>query len=355
MSHRLPRGNDLRWIPVLLTAVVAVVATNKFLIDFAPRADSTEMHAAANLTEYWYRIVAEEKAARSIPVFPDNDILFPGLLGEDFSPITTTLGSLAAKELSIQPEFSALIVRLVHEAGLSAGDRVGVILSGSFPALGIATLAALQVLEMEPLVFSSLGASSFGANQPDATWIDLENWLIERGGLKFRSLLVSYGAEDDNGGGMFPGGPEQLQAAFERNRCPVYQPADLEQSIVYKTELLQKAGIKLLINIGGNQAGVGNCSHVLEIPPGLNYQLPACGHAQRGVVFRLNQNGIPVLHLLNIRELSIRYGIKRLTGYDHHENYILYGQKEVRPAAIIGLLLILSFLVFLIRKPGGSL
>ncbi len=55
------------------------------------------------------------------------------IIGPEYTEITTTLGPLAAKKLSLHPDFAALAVRYLLAAGVGPGDRVAVNFSGSFP------------------------------------------------------------------------------------------------------------------------------------------------------------------------------------------------------------------------------
>lgn len=47
------------------------------------------------------------------------------MIGEEYTDITTTLGSIEAKRTAADPDMAALLVRMFSEAGLRSGDRVG--------------------------------------------------------------------------------------------------------------------------------------------------------------------------------------------------------------------------------------
>ena len=189
------------------------------------------MNQAVELSQDWFNVIRKEKMERGIISDVNSNVLNHYLIGDDFTPITTTLGSLSAKEVSTNPDFAALMVRLLKEAGLKPGDKAGVILSGSFPALAISTLAALQTLELEAIVMSSLGASSYGANQKEATWIDMEGWLAGNEGMVYRSIVITRGAENDIGEGLIDEGIEIIKEAVSRNNRQLYLPENLVESI----------------------------------------------------------------------------------------------------------------------------
>ena len=295
---------------LLFTAVCSIallIVADRYFIRETLRSDVVEMHRASELAERWMKIVEEEKVRRLGNAGEAISLLHGGLLGEEYSEITTTLGSLEAKELSLRPDFAALMVRLLHDAGVDSNAVVGLMLSGSFPAIAISTLAALQTLGVHTVITSSLGASSYGANQPEATWIDIEGWLGKRGSLKLRSTLVSLGAEADTGGGLSEEGIALLQDAAKRNGVQIYNSGDLKTAIDERVSLFTDAKIQLLINIGGNQTALGGCVHASTIPYGYHRHLRTCQDRDRGVLARMNESGIPVIHILNIRSLAADY------------------------------------------------
>ncbi|HDQ92584.1 MAG TPA: hypothetical protein ENN89_00505, partial [Synergistetes bacterium] len=46
-----------------------------------------------------------------------------GLIGVEWSPITTTLGSLGSKQLSVDPAWATVFRRWYLDAGLSSGEK----------------------------------------------------------------------------------------------------------------------------------------------------------------------------------------------------------------------------------------
>ncbi|MEN8155886.1 MAG: poly-gamma-glutamate system protein [Bacteroidota bacterium] len=282
------------------------------------------MREAASLAQEWFTVIELQKRERGIRSDTYSNVPNHFMIGDDWSDITTTLGSLEAKEAATNPDFSALVVRLLHEAGIQQDDTVGVILSGSFPSISISVLAALQTLGIDAVVMSSLGASTYGANQPEATWIDMERWIRRKGGLKYRSELVSMGAGHDNGNGLQEEGRIALQLAAERNHLELYIPESVTTSIMHKTDLLSDGGISLLINVGGNMAAMGACAHSLNIPNGLNLSMKTCSDTTRGIISRLSEKGMPFIQFLNIKELAVTYGIDMAPGNRYADSTNLY-------------------------------
>ena len=221
---------------VAAASLVALFLTRSYFINSVKNPHSALMKQSVHLTEKWFDIVSQEKQKRGIVSDSRSQVKYSSLIGDDFSIITTTLGSLEAKEISTNPQFAAVITKMLVEQNITPSSKVGVVISGSFPALAIVTLASLQTIGADVVLISSLGASCYGANQPDATWIDIENWLIEKGEMKYKSSIVSIGAENDVGDGLMEEGVEAIKIAAQRNNIQLYYPSSIEESINYKTE-----------------------------------------------------------------------------------------------------------------------
>jgi poly-gamma-glutamate system protein len=343
-------GTNIR----LLIAFLVLLAGTAFSVTIVrkqrPLPYCDVMEASAGLTRRMFGVIEQLKKERNIDSDAHSNVPYNFLIGDEWSEITTTLGSLEAKETSTNPDFSALIVRLLHEAGITQGDKVGVILSGSFPSLAISVLAALQTMDIEAVVMSSLGASTYGANQPGATWIDMETALKDNG-LKVNSVLVSAGAGNDSGEGLSPEGMSIISNAAYRNGVDLYIPATLHESILKRAEIFREADIALLINIGGNETALGNCAHSTSIPNGLQHGMTRCNDWDRGLISIFSESGIPFINLLDIKDLASRYGMAVSPGKEYSESTNLYNTaitNKILLAIVLAASLIPLFL--LIRK-----
>lgn len=344
---------NIRLLIAFLVLLGGALGADTFYRKKRPLKQAEEMHAAAELAQNWFYQIRDLKEEKGVQSNASSNVANSFMIGDEWSEMTSSLGSLEAKEISTNPDFAALIVRFLHEAGLNHGDKVGLILSGSFPSLAISTLAALQSTGMEVIVMSSLGASTYGANQPEVTWIDMEKVLIRRGELKYKSLIVSMGADDDAGLGLFGEGPDIIKRAAQRNDIELYIPESLRESIEYRVEILSNENISLLINIGGNQASMGNCSHTLGIPNGLNTELTHCTHNERGVMSRINEEGVPVVNMLDMKDLASRYGIDGAPGIRYSDSTNLYSHTTSNKVAISIILFICLIPIWFLRKMRG--
>lgn len=333
---------------VLLTGSVII---QSYLVVNKPLPFIEAMNESVKLTKYWFGLVEKMKIERGIESDAISNVPNNFMIGDEWSDITTTLGSLEAKETSTNPDFAALIVRLLNEAKIKKGEKVGVILSGSFPALGISVLAALQEMELEVVLMSSLGSSTYGANQSGATWIDIESVLLREGGLKYRSNLVSAGSGNDSGSGLSESGFLTIRNAVIRNNVSLYLPSTLLESIEKRVKIFEDEEISLLINIGGNETALGGCAHSSAIPNGLNYNLTKCSDPDRGVIARMNEKGVPYINLLDIKNLAGKYGITVSPGIKYAKSVNLFTETR-KNRLLIGLILAigLSPMWFIIKN-----
>jgi hypothetical protein len=67
--------------------------------------------------------------------------------------------------------------------------------------------------------------------------------------------------------------------------------------------------IAAFVNIGGSTANIGTNARVLELRPGLAAGVFVPPLPERGVLQTMAAEGIPVIHLLNIKGLCERYGL----------------------------------------------
>jgi poly-gamma-glutamate system protein len=340
---------DIRLLIAFAVLLTGTIVTVSLFRKQHPLAYRDEMKEAVEMTKRMFGVIEELKKERNIVSDAHSNVPYDFMIGDEWTEITTTLGSLEAKETSTNPDFSALIVRLLHEAGVTAGDKVGIILSGSFPALAISTLAALQTMDIQPVVMSSLGASTYGANQPGATWIDMET-ALKRNGLKYSSVLVSAGAGNDAGQGLSPEGMSTINNAVYRNRVELYIPESLHESIVKRTEIFKEANVSLLINIGGNETALGNCPHSLGIPNGLHSEMTLCNDWNRGLISLLNESGVPFINMLDIKDLASQYGISVSPGTNYSESTNLYNTTTTNKTLIAIILAFSLIPVFFLTK-----
>ena len=248
-------------------------------------------------------------------VFVDvvNDPNETALIGQDITPITTDRGYIEAKLTATNPNFAAVVVDMLKEAELEKNDVVAVAFTGSFPGLNVAVHSALQTLKLKPIIISSVGASNWGANDPYYTWLDMERVLFNAGIFKNKSIAASIGGGLDRGRGLSPEGRQLIVDAISRNKVELINEEHLESSIQKRIELYnkyrKKDKISAFINVGGGISSIGSVENVQFVPSGLIKTLPMKNYPVRGLLVQMAEKNIPVIHLLNVNQLAVQYGL----------------------------------------------
>jgi poly-gamma-glutamate system protein len=298
-----------------------------------------EKNAAANKAQQALEVIKTARQTIGPPIEHAYDPAESGIIGLPMSPVTSVSGDITAKQTSANPNFAAVLVDMLKEAGVREGDVVAVACSGSFPALNIATYAAIETLGLKPIVISSAAASQFGANVPELLWIDMERILREQGVFAIKSVAASIGGYEDMGIGLTQEGLNMVQESIKRNDLPrldtMIDEALKDGTLVASvdpTALPAKAGvpsfedninmrlklyedeadgrpIKAYINIGGGTVSVGRSVGKKLFYPGLNLRPPGRIANLDGVMPRLINDGVPIIHLVQVAQLAERYGL----------------------------------------------
>ncbi|HSD63171.1 MAG TPA: poly-gamma-glutamate system protein [Ignavibacteriaceae bacterium] len=267
---------------------------------------------ASKITKHASDLLKEHRLQKSVFIDVVNDPNRTTLIGQDITPITTDQGNIDAKLTSTNPNFAAVVIDMLKEADLKENDAVAVSFTGSFPALNIAVHAAIQTLKLKPVIISSVGASNWGANDPYFTWLDMEKYLYDAGIFKNKSIAASMGGGLDKGRGLSPEGRNLIKASVERTGIEFINEEYLENSIEKRLEIYKahsSAPFKLFINVGGGIASVGSIENYQFIPSGYSPPLTIKNFPIKGVLIRMSEENIPLIHLLNITQLASKYGL----------------------------------------------
>ncbi|MFO7695002.1 MAG: poly-gamma-glutamate system protein [Vicinamibacterales bacterium] len=238
-----------------------------------------------------------------------------GIVGEEFTPLTTSLGDVAAKRTSANPAFAAVVVTYFERAGLAPGDVVAIGGSGSFPAFVLASLCAARALELRPILLYSIGSSMYGANIPGFTFVDMLARLRAEGLLPYTIAAVAPGGERDTGRGvLFDEEGTTLVDEARRGGLPVVAGPTLGDRIRRRLDIYESAAagrpIRCFVNVGGATANFGDTAASLDVPNGLVLKLPGMpASPTRGLVFEFVARGVPVVHLLHVKGLARANGL----------------------------------------------
>ncbi|MFO7895787.1 MAG: poly-gamma-glutamate system protein [Candidatus Cloacimonadales bacterium] len=240
-----------------------------------------------------------------------NDPNKTALVGDRESVIITDRGNLTSKLTSLNPNMAAVVVDFFKNAELKAGDKVAVSYTGSFPGMNLALFSAAKVMDLDLKIVSSVGASMFGATDPDFTWLDMEKVLNDSGVFPYHSSAASIGGGRDLGRGLSLRGRELILDAIERNNVTLINGSSLEDNIAQKMFILDELAAgdeyKLYVNIGGGLSSLGTTLNGQMVSPGLHRYLKLKNIPTKGTMFLFAERGVKLLHLLDIVGISNQY------------------------------------------------
>lgn len=293
-------------------SLLALIAVENGKVDVEQEWYNEKLEAA-QLSQLAANTLKEYRLGKGVFIDAVNDPNNTALIGQEYTLVTTDRGYIDAKLSSTNPNFAAIVVQLLKEAGVKKNDNVAVAFTGSFPGINISVMAAIETLGLNPLVISSVGASNWGANDPYFTWLDMENVLYHSNVFHHKSIAASMGGGADIGRGLSPEGRNLILEAIDRNGVELIKEEHLENSIARRMEIIDKLTkdkpVKAFINVGGGIASLGNTVNGKIIPAGLTELLPMSNFPVRGVMIQMGQKEIPIIHLLNINQLLTKYGL----------------------------------------------
>jgi poly-gamma-glutamate system protein len=250
------------------------------------------------------------------------DPLRTGLVGVEWSPLTTTPGALAAKRTTAHPLWVAVFRNWFIQSDLNRNDVVAIGASGSFPGMVFAARIAAESLQLRTVMIGSLTSSNYGANLPEMDLAEMDRLLRAAGLLSDPPLAFSPGGQNDAAEDLEPADRQALLDRMAKLGSLAHFPANLETSLAWRDEIMLGSGTtdphppKLFVNIGGHSANYGVGAAPLALPAGLitgeegQRMFGSEQHAAGdGIALRAARRGMPLINVLNIRALAARHGI----------------------------------------------
>jgi hypothetical protein len=199
-THFLPPDKlRLRLLLAALLALLLSIALLRTSGYSAEKDNAAVMKKASENLRDCFQAVKDERLRLGHPIDYDADVNGTGMLGDEYTAITTSHGNLEAKRSAANPNTAAMMVDLLARCGVKAGDTVACNFSSSFPTLNLATVCALDALGARGVIINSIGASTYGANLPDLTYPDMEHLLLENHQIKNHAEYFSAGGAGDQG------------------------------------------------------------------------------------------------------------------------------------------------------------
>ena len=376
-------------------AIVILLAVERFPREERQPYFEVKMRAAQKAEEA-FNVVRDVARAKRLIDKPELDPTASGLIGRVISPITSGSGSLISKQTTVNPNFAAVAVQWLKEAGVKPGDLVAVGVSGSFPAVNTAIYAAIHEVGARPLIVTSTAASQFGANNPTLTWLDMETVLREQGVFPFKSLAASRGGVGDDAIGLSERGRRLLDKAIERNSVPRIGAVEEQDEATQRAQMLQEAvgaaesepsdqadtdlrtastqrvdesgvarrmrvyreaagdrNIKAFINVGGGTVSVGTKVGKKTFRVGVNRKHPKALGDIPSVMGEFVKAGVPAIHFTQMVSIAQEFGlpIAPVTPSPVGEGGVFQRRAPNRWLAGLGFLAILIALMFAGRPP----
>lgn len=267
----------------------------------------------------------------------ESDIYKTGLIGDANSDITTIQYKdsliLQSKIATTNPNFSAFIIDLLEESNLEKGDSVAVSMTGSFPGANIAVLSACKALGLNPVIISSLGSSSWGANTINYSWLEIEKKLNDNDILNYQSIGCSIGGENDLGDNLSDDGIELIEEIIAESDILFINESNLDKNISKKINLFDEImNYSAFINIGGNASSLGPGKGKGSIKGGIINPILKDDSSEiyfdnenselfykdfkKSISYHFLDKNIPVINIKNINSLLKDYGVEYLLDSD---------------------------------------
>lgn len=309
------RPGKISWkihLMIMLTAITGIILVEnlKFTIevehyDIKIRASQIMQDAITTIKDYRVKNNIE------MPIDPEIDPMESGLIGPHLTPITTKSVSLEAKQITVNPNWAAVIIEMFKQAKLERGDTIGAAFSGSFPAMNIAVLAAAEAMGLKIVLISSLGSSTFGANIPELNWLVMEDILHNKRIITSRrSVGYSLGGTKDIGVSMTKDGRDLLKRLVQASNTEFIYERDPQNNIDQRLKLYNKYSeekIKLFVNVGGNTYVAGKRLTKNLYRQGLIFQPSYQAMAVDSVMARFAKRRVPLINIRGPKSLARKY------------------------------------------------
>ena len=297
----------------LLSLVCFLIAINTRTIDVSGSYEQKVQ--AAELMKKGMEALKGSRMESGVFIDIENDPNETGLVGSPFSLITTDEGDLDSKLTTLDPNLSAGIVDLMVQLNLSSKDTVALLMTGAMPGANIAVLTACKALGIHPISITSVGASQWGANQVDFTWLDMEKILFENDLIPAKSIAASIGGRNDMGRLLSPAGRNIITDNIQYHDLPIIRKDRLAENIEHRMDIFSGikkiSNYKAVINVGGGVASLGTSFNLRLLPPGVVIRSDISNIGRpggiEGVLSKFLNSNVPGLHILNIRPLTEQF------------------------------------------------
>ena len=296
----------------------------------------------------------------------DAQNLNTGMIGAEYTAITTTIGNLDSKKTSLNPNFAAVYIKMFNQLSLKEGDEIVINSSGSFPMLGISCIIAAEEYGLKPFIMASVGASSYGATNPAFTIFDMLEYLYEQKIINTRIGIVSLGGNNDIGDtfGKYNDYKDKNTIIDRINKSGVtfIYESKFNENIEKRLTVISKntKNVKLFVNIGGNSVGLGIKENTYYKENGIlyakKYKKSSLSLSNKGLLERYLSNGVDAIQMLNLKQIAsdygLEYGFNTLPDVGTGDAY--YEISYNLTYSIIAILVVVAFLIYYKKRRSSK-
>ncbi len=359
MKKLIWKPSTVSWqihLVIAIMSIIGMVIVESFKINVKQPHYKEKVLAA----QYMLKGMEILKRHRLEKVGPINKVIDPlrsGLIGVLTTPITSTTVDIDSKLTSVNPNWAAVIVSMLKEVKVKNGGTVAVSLTGSFPAMNLAVFSAARALNLRLIIITSVSASTWGANIPGFTWLDMEDVLVREKFASYRSVAASLGGVQDKGLGMSEEGKEILRTTIRNYNITLLEFDDMKQSINARMDIYHDQAkdtqIAAYINVGGGTVAIGSFIGKMRYKSGLNLRPSQKAMRIESVMSRFARHNVPILNINYLKTLAQNYKIpispKKIPKIGQGEIYYrLEYDKKVVSAVLVSILVFL----FMFMKLG---
>jgi poly-gamma-glutamate system protein len=130
--------------------------------------------------------------------------------------------------------------------------------------------------------------------------------------IRTRAIAAVLGGGGAIGGSMDADGVAALRRSAARDGVPIIEVrpvAAVIDALLVRINAAAGDTPGAVINVGGALIGLGSCRESHEWLPGLTRRAPSCSDGTPGLAMRLAADGLPVLHIINMRRLALEWGL----------------------------------------------
>jgi len=291
-----------------------------------------EKQRASEIMESALNVLKHEiRDIRGKTIYIDIDPNTTGLIFKEDSPIRSSIGDLEAKQTVLKPNFAAVVVDHLIQARVKSGDTVAVGMTGSMPGANIAVLSACKAMGVHTINITSVGSSTWGATDPNFTWLDMESVLVDSGIFTQKSIAASMGGKGDclrrSGKRGGKEGRRIVKHAAKRNDIPLIEyvlpieeknvSISINQRIKFYSDIQgELKNYAAFINVGGGVTNVGvGGKKKLPKPGFLSPETIIEMNPRNSIIRNFAQVGVPAIHISHISQLVegiIPFGSEKL-------------------------------------------